>query len=363
MDQKYQDFQKTIKKKHSVNFTPKYKETIPVSLSDSRLLVEIAVKTVEALEWELVYQDDETVEARQSNGRWSGKYALTIKTDKPWKVEVKSESTGDEMWDMGNNSKRVKLFVYAFNEILKDYEQSNLADLKKEVERKDKMSDYVIPESLPQPAAYKQPDSLPLWLGLCFSAVLIAVPVAFLTWQGLYIIGLFEFGIAWLLATVASYLFKISNYTDWKVIHYMLIAAIAIVFVSNLFFQYLIYLDKSGDAFTGFFDFVGLRIEAGIKFKEMDLGVIGLLVVWAFNIWLMYMLGKLLLLSRLVRYSISRVPEEVAEFAAYHYSQNGSEESMKKELIKMGWETEQDHQMVLEALEGFGAAREMRRVK
>jgi len=48
--------------------------------------------------------------------------------------------------------------MYAFNELLKDYKQSNLADLKKEVERKDKMSDYVIPASLPQPTAYKEPN-------------------------------------------------------------------------------------------------------------------------------------------------------------------------------------------------------------
>lgn len=363
MDQKYQDFQETIKKKHSVNFTPKYKETIPVSLSDSRLLVEIAVKTVEALEWELIFQDNETVEAIQSNGKWSGKYAISIKTGHAGEVEVKSQSMGDEMWDVGNNSKRVKLFVYAFNELLKDYKQSDLADLKKEVERKDKMTDYVIPESLPQPAAYKEPNSLILWLGLCLSAVLIAIPFAFLSSKGLYIIGLFELGIAWFLATAASYLYKASNYTDWKVIHYMLIAAVAIVFVSNLFFQYLIYLDKTGDTFTGFFDFVGLKIEAGIRFKELDLGTIGLLVVWIINIGLMYIIGKLLLLTKLVKYAISRVPEEVAEFAAYHYSQAESEENMKKELTKMGWKTEQDHQMVMEALEGFGAARELRRVK
>jgi hypothetical protein len=363
MEQKYQDFQKTIKKKHSVNFTPKYKEIIPVSLSDSRLLVEVAVKTVEALEWELVYQDDETVEARQSNGRWSGKYALTISTGHAGEVEVKSQSLGDELWDNGNNSKRVKLFVYAFNEILKDYKQTNLTELKKEIERKDKMTDYVIPDILPQPATYKNPDSLPLWLGLCITAVLFAVPAAFLSWNGLYIIGIFEFGFAWILATAARYLFKISNYTDWKVIHYMLIAAVAIVFVSNLFFQYLIYLDHTRDTFTGFFDFVSLRIEAGIRFKELDLGVIGLIVVWALNIWLMYILGKLFLLGRLVRYSISRVPEEVAEFAAYHFSQNGGEENMKKELTKMGWKTEQEHQMVLEAFDGIVAAREMRRAK
>lgn len=363
MDQKYLDFQKTIKKKHSVNFTPKYKETIAVSLSDSRLLAEVAVKIIEALEWELIYQDDETVEARQSDGNWSSKYALTISTGRAGEVEVKSQSVGNEMWDAGNNSKRVKLFVYAFNEIMKEYSQSNLANLKKEVERKDKMTDYVIPESLPQPAAYKEPNSLPLWLGLGITAMLFAVPVAFLSWNGLYIIGLFEMGFVWVLATAASFLFKISNYTNWKVIHYMLITAIALTFISNLFFQYLIYIDETGDSFTNFYDFVVIRLEVGTRFKELDLGTIGLLVLWALSVFLMYIFGKLFLLIRLVKYSTSRVPEEVIEFAAYHYSQAQSEENMNRELTKMGWKTEQDHQMVLEALQGVGTVRELRRAK
>ena len=123
--------------------------------------------------------------------------------------------------------------MYAFNELLKDYKQSNLADLKKEVERKDKMSDYVIPASLPQLTAYKEPNSTILWLGLCLSAVLIAAQVAFLSSKGLYIIGLFELGIALLLATAASYLNKASNFTNWKIIHYMMIVAIAFIMICH----------------------------------------------------------------------------------------------------------------------------------
>ena len=362
MEQKYLDFQETIKKRHSVNFTPKYKETIPVSLSDSRLLVEVAVKTVEALEWELIYQSDDTVEAIQSKGKWGRKYAISIKTGVAGQVEVKSQSMGDEMWDMGNNSKRVQLFVYAFEETLKNYKQTDLAELKKEVDRKDKMTDYVIPEKLPQPGIYKTPNPLALWLGLCLTAVAYSIPAAFLTYNGLYIIGLFEVGFAWFLAFVASYLFKISNYTRWKEIHYMLIAAIATAFIANLFFQYQIFIDKTGETYIGFFEFIGYRIEAGLRFKSLDLGAIGLLIVWALNIFLMYILGKLLLGLKLVKFSIGRVPEEVLEFAAYHYSQTESEENMYKELTKKGWTTEQEHQMVLEALQGIGTAREIRRV-
>jgi len=72
-----------------------------------------------------------------------------------------------------------------------------------------------------------------LWLGLCLSAVLIAAQVAFLSSKGLYIIGLFELGIALLLATAASYLNKASNFTNWKIIHYMMIVAIAFIMICH----------------------------------------------------------------------------------------------------------------------------------
>ena len=362
MDQKFIDFKKTIKKKHSVRFTPRYVEVIQVSISQPRILTEIAVKAVEALEWELIYQDDETVEARQSNGRWSGKYAITIKTGHPGEVEVKSESTGDEMWDMGNNSKRVKLFLFAFTEILNEQKQSNLADLKKEIERKDKMSDYVIPKTLPEPPVYKDPNSLLLWLGFILSALFISLPLAFLASKGIYILGLFELGAIWLLAYTAGFLFRISNFTDWKTIHKMLILTIAVIFICNLFYQYLFYMNDSGDTLN-FMDYVTQKIEAGIQYKNLNLGSIGLLIVWVISIGLLYILGRLLLLNKLIRYVISKVPEEVTEFAVYYFAQKKDEAGVKSELTKMGWNTEQEHEMVFEALDGFGGMNALQRMK
>jgi len=44
---------------------------------------------------------------------------------------------------------------------------------------------------------------------------------------------LFELGIALLLATAASYLNKASNFTNWKIIHYMMIVAIAFIMICH----------------------------------------------------------------------------------------------------------------------------------
>jgi hypothetical protein len=157
MEQKYKDFEKTIKKKVSFNFTPKFKEYLEIPGINPRLIIELAQKAVEALDWEVIYVDETTLEAHTSKSNWSANYAIKISINHLGRMEVKSESMGNEIIDFGANSKRVKLFIYAFQDIMSDYDQSSLNELQKQVERDDKMSDYVIPESLPLPAKLKLP--------------------------------------------------------------------------------------------------------------------------------------------------------------------------------------------------------------
>ncbi|MDD4968019.1 MAG: hypothetical protein PHT07_01175 [Paludibacter sp.] len=121
-------------------------------------------------------------------------------------------------------------------------------------------------------------------------------------------------------------------------------------------------MNDSGDSLN-FIDFVVLKIEAGTRYKDLNLGTIGLLDVWVISIGLMYIIGRMLLLSKLIRYTISRVPDEVTEFAAYHFIQKKGEAGVKSELTKMGWKTDQEQDMVFEALDGYGGMNELRRMK
>lgn len=362
MDQKYIDFEKTIQRKVSFRFTPQFKETIETPGIPARLLIEMAEKTIQALDWELTYKDDETLEARQRKGKWGAVYAIIIKVNHLGRMEVKSESTGSEMIDFGANSKRVKLFVYAFNDILSSYDPGSLADLQKQVEREDKMEDYVIPESLPQPVNYKTPDKRIMWIGLLLYSLLIALPVSFLSTQGLYIIGIFELGIGWLGGLAFLQLLKLSNYADVEKVIIMNIVMVAVIFISEQIYQYLFFINETGYTYLNFFEFMSEKIAAGIQYKDTHLGPVAVIIAWVIEIGLMYLLLKFFTALKLLKFMIERVPVEVIGFANYHFAQGKDENQVKAELSKMGWSTDLQHQMVWEAITGMYGAQQSAKV-
>lgn len=100
MEDKFKDYEKSIKKVHSFNWTPKFKENYQTSLS-AEAFIPIAEMTIEKLGWDLVYKDDKTIEAKRkekSLGIESWTESISINNDYG-KVTVKSESLGNEMWD------------------------------------------------------------------------------------------------------------------------------------------------------------------------------------------------------------------------------------------------------------------------
>ncbi len=110
MEEKYKQYEKTIKKKHSFAWTPKYASE--------------------------VYQDDKSIEAKRSEKslgteRWTEGITATFDYGK---IQVKSVTLGNEMWDVGRNSKRVQLFIYAFQEIEKSFDREELQNLVNEKE-------------------------------------------------------------------------------------------------------------------------------------------------------------------------------------------------------------------------------------
>ncbi|NOU62243.1 hypothetical protein [Marinifilum caeruleilacunae] len=361
MDQKFQDFEKSIKGKHSFNFTPKYKEEFSIKVTP-RIFVEIAAKTFEALAWEVVFQDDHQIEAKRpgSFDKWT--HGIVATANPMGKVVVKSESLGNEMWDLGKNSKRVKLFIYAFNEILKTYDESQLKELQEEVERKDNWDDYEVPEKLPAPANFRQPQ---LWvpaLGIGIVALLLAYLIAFLSMESVYVIGLFELGAGFILGFSLKELMKLGNYTKWASIKNVLIGAVVLTFVMNQIFQYQMILSRNPLEPIGFFEYMKLRIEHGFTLKEINLGAIGLVIFWAVQIGLTYLIAYLKTLNASIKISMERVPVEVVDFTIYHFVKGKNELAVKQELSKMGWKSELEHEMVFEAIGGVHGGQELRRL-
>lgn len=360
--QNFEEFEKQIKKKHSFNFTPKYKETFKTTVKP-RIFVEIAIRTFEALEWDVVFQEDNQVEAKRKNsfGSWTEKITAVI--NHKGEVEVKSVSLGNEIWDNGRNSKRGKLFIYAFNETLNTFDSQKLTELEEDLKKKDNWDDYLIPDKLQAPKKFKEPQILIPALGIMGIALLLAYILALVSLNGIYIIGLFEVGIGIALGFSLKHFIKMGNYTDWGKLQYVLGAAIIVTYLFNQYFQYhLIRLENNYEA-IGFIEFIKLRLEHGLTIRSMNTGAIGLVISWCVQLGVTFIVAYLRTISAIVKYTIERVPEEVAEFALYHFVKGKNEIAVKQELSKMGWKSQLEQDAVFEAIGGIQGGQELGRME
>ncbi len=362
MTKNFEEFEKQITKKHSFSFTPKYKETFKTTVKP-RIFVEIAVKAFETLEWDVVFLEENQVEAKRKNsfGSWTEK--ITALVDLKGEVEVKSISLGNEMWDNGRNSKRVKLFIYAFNDTLKTLDTQKLTELEEELKKKDNWDDYVIPEKLQPPEKFKEPQILIPALGLLGVAFILAYILAFVSINGIYVIGLFEVGIGIALGFSLKYLIQLGNYTDLSALKFVLGGAIVITYFFNQYFQYHIILSQNNYEPIGFIEFIKMRLEHGLTIKSMNTGAIGLIISWCIQLGLTFVVAYLRTISAIVKYTIERVPEEVVQFAMYHFVKGKNEIAVKQELSKLGWKNQLEHDAVFEAIGGMQGGQELGRME
>lgn len=364
MNDIFKNYEKTITKKHSVNFTPRYKEEFGTSVNNT-LFVGIAEKAVEKLGWDLVYKDEKNIEAKRKEKslgieRWTEAITASYENGK---VVVKSESLGNEIWDVGRNSKRVKLFIYAFDETLKTFDTNSLNELEKEVAKKNNWDDYIIPETLPQPEHVKSPNiAIPIIGGLIIS-VILGLLLAFISLKGIYVIFLFEFLVATVIAFAMKHLIKLSNFTDFYKLQYLLVVMIIVIYILNQYFQYEIILNESNYERIGFWEFLKLRFSQGLTVKNLNTGWIGLVISWILQLGLTGLFVYLKIISILTRYAIERVPVDVVDFAYYHFVKGKTEEEVRYELAKKGWTDKINQDEVFEAIGGFQNATELNRIK
>ena len=163
-------YEQSIKRTHSFAWTPKFEEEFYTNLNKT-LVIAIAIKTFKKLKWNIVYEDEESVEAKRKDrwNKWTEKITVSYNYGR---IKVKSVSL-EGMWDVGRNSLRVKLFIYAFEEIEKGLNKTALADLEKETERKNNLDDYIIPSELPQPKKRKNPNVWIPIIGATFLALIL----------------------------------------------------------------------------------------------------------------------------------------------------------------------------------------------
>jgi len=354
-------YEKTLRKKHSFSWTPKFERETRTILNE-KVFSAVVVKVFEKLEWDVVYQGEKTIEAKRKGDwdRWTEK--ITVQLDYG-KVKVKSVSLGNEMWDNGRNSKRVHLFIHALEQTESEYDRVSLAELETEVERSQNWDDYEIPESLPLPKERRAPTfTIPVVGGLVF-ALVMGFLVAFISTEIVYFIGVFEVGVAIALAFVLKLLIKLGNYSEYDNLNYLLIGMIIVTYLSNQYFQYQLILSENSLPQIGFGSFMQRRLESGLKLKSIDTGWIGLVVSWIFQLGFTYLIGILRLISGLTKVQLERVPMEVVDFAFYHFVKEKDERGVRNELAQKGWSTELNQDEVFEAIGAIYGAQNLQQME
>lgn len=353
MEEIFENYEKSIKRKHRVNFTPKYKEEFRTNVSSTLFRV-IAEKTIERLGWVLIDRDENSIVAE----RVGNSFLIEIRTEsisahfEKGSVTVKSESLGNEIWDMGHNSKRVKLFIYAFNETLNSYDREALIEIEKEEKQKNNWEDYVIPETLPNPIESKTPNfSLPIFGGLVVYLIL-GFLVAIASVKVIYVIFLFEFLVATAMVFVMKYLIKRSNFTDFSKLQFLLVAMILLTYTSNQYFQYELIINELDIERIGFLEFMKLRFSKGFMLKNINTGSIGLVISWIIQLGVTGLFVYIKIITAIKIFVIERIPGEVIDFAFYHFVKGKSEDEVRRELSKKGWSDTKNQDEVFEAI-GF----------
>tara|TARA_A100000171_G_scaffold28924_1_gene27008 strand:+ start:4713 stop:5798 length:1086 start_codon:yes stop_codon:yes gene_type:complete len=361
MEDQFEEFETRIRKSHRFGLTPKFKEYTKTNLK-KRLFVAIAVKAFEKLHWDIVFQDETSVEAKRKGSwdRWTEKITATFEYGK---VTVESISLGNEMWDNGRNSKRVRLFIHAFELTEKELDKGALEELENELDREDNWDNYVLPESLPAPPKQLNPQLVFPMVGGIVISLITGFIIAFLTYQSTYFIGAFEVGAALLIAFSFKYLIRLGNYTNFQILQYILGGVVLLTYISNQYFYFELIWNTNNYEPISFLEFIKLRIKAGLEIKSLDTGWIGLVISWIFQLGITYIIVYLRVISSLTVYLLERVPIEVSEFTLFHLIKGKSEDHVRLELTKMGWGTQQSQNEALESIAGMQNAQELDRME
>ncbi|HAS47204.1 MAG TPA: hypothetical protein DCS93_42370 [Microscillaceae bacterium] len=362
MEEKYKSYENGLKGKGRIGLLkkPKYTQIYQTDLN-AQVFVELAAKAMTALGWDIVHQNAPLIEAKAYR-KQKATEKIIAKIDSTGLVTVTSTKLTDGVWDHGQNYKRVHHFWYVLQDILSEYTDESLQELVKEAEARDNWEDYEVPASLPAPPRLRKPTIyVPLlvtFLGSVLLSTIFAVGQRFF-----YIIVLYES----LIAIGLSYCFKLGiqwgNYTNYSRLRTLLIGATVSIVVFSEYFQYLWILVEQDIQHWSFFDFIIARFKSGFTLEDINLGGIGWLVVLGLQLFIIYVFTDYYLVSHSIDYAYERVPQEVINFAYYHYYvQDKTEQEVDQELAKMGWDTSLHQQYINEALEALSEIHAFRRL-
>ena len=355
MKEELKQYSSTIRKKHVIAWSPKYQESIHTDLGGKRLIA-VILEVISDLGW-LIHYRNETEIVVQTKVKFN-RYEVIRISFSTGKIEVESRSTGNAFWDMGRNSKWVKLFAYAFTSIEKSYSKTDLKDLEEGLIKQDNWDDYEIPNQLPKPVKRIKPTFwIPLIGGLVI-AICIAFTFAKFTSVGRYIIFLFDVLTGLTIGYTIKYLIRWGNYIEGDRLTGLVIVTSVLSFCFYQYFSFL-FIDIPFSN-VGFIDFITNRFNQGVEIESIQLGSWAVALQWGIQLVLPMIIAYLLMVTSLINYIAERVPQEVVDFAYYHFLKNKTESQVRNELIKMGWVTKECQDEVFMAIEAIKTSVEMK---
>jgi hypothetical protein len=346
-----------MKHKHSIGFSPKYKEEIDSKVKP-RVYIEIARKAYKELDLELIYENDSELNGVKKNEFGIVKEIVTVKITDRNKILIQSKSENG-FWDFGRNSRRVNALIEATEIELNKLTAVELIEIEKATIAKDNWVDYVIPETLPEPKKYREPIVIIPIIGYFLLSIGLGYIIAFLSVSNVYVIGLFEVVVGFILAYSLKAFMPLSNYTHSKNLLTIIFISIVLTYFLSQYFQYLHFKKEYSD--LTFLIFIAERLKHGFMFKALNLGTIGLIIFWIVQIGLTFLIAFMKSFKVIMKYSIDRVPDDVINYVMFLMVKNKQAREIKTELSKKGWKSDLEQNAVFEAIKWISEGQQYNR--
>lgn len=349
--------QSTIKRKYVFKYKPEFLESFTTTIKENQI-IPLTIEVFEKLTWQVVFVDEKSIEAKRQNtlGKFTEKITITKKPS--GRIEVHSKTIEGNFVDFGRNSKRTGLFIALFQKLADEYEKSGeLVEIQTAYEKENNWEDYEVPAELPKPSTYKKPNLELSIVGGLVIAILFGLLVGFLTTNFTYIIGIYEVGIGFGMGYLFGQVLKKTNYYDFRTVNILLASMILTMFFTNLFTQYSLIITENHITELSFFEFIKIRLEAGLTIDKLNVGWIGLIISWLLQMIFPYFLAQVKAGMIVMKHEIEKVPEKVLEYTIYLFEIGKQESEVRAELSNKGWKVGAEQDSIFNAL---GAIHEFR---
>ena len=353
-----ESLQSTIKRKYSYKYKPEYSESFATGIEENQV-IPLAIEVFEKLEWAIVFVDEKSIEAKRQDNWGKSTEKITITQKASGRIEVHSKTINGNFIDFGKNSKRTGLFILLFQKLADEYEKSGkLAEIQTAYEKENSWEDYEVPVELPKPGVYEKPNLVLSIVGGLIIAIVFGMFIALLTRNFTYIIGIYELGIGLGVGYLLGQVLKKTNYIEFRTISILLTVMMILIFITNLFTQYLLITAELGISGLSFVEFLKLRFESGLTIKNLNVGWIGLVLSWLFQIVFPFFIAQAKMAIIVMNNEIKKVPETVLEYTIYLFEIGKTESEVRVELSEKGWKKGTDQDNIFSAFDAIHEFRE-----